>query len=102
MNVPDYAIVDSSGQHVGTLYTDPVSGRVTATVQMLGEPVWSRALRDSWCDVTWDGFTNGKDWDVYMDWFVAGDRRADFDRDGFVTGLDVEAFTQDFISGGAR
>lgn len=96
----DYAIIDSSGAAVGTLFTDPVSGRVTATVQMLGEPVWSRALRDSWCDVTWDGFTNGKDWDVYMDWFVSGDPRADFDKSGWVNGLDSEAFTQQFIMGG--
>ncbi len=96
----DYAIIDSTGHNVGTLATDPITGRVTATVMMLGEPIWERALKAGWCDVDWSGFTNGADYDLFMAWFVAGDPRADFDKSGWVNGLDVEAFTEQFVAGG--
>ena len=95
----DYAIIDSSGQHVGTLATDPITGRVTATVQMLGEPVWERMLKAGWCDVNWDSQVNGVDFDTFMDWFVAGDQRADFNGNGYVEGTDAEEFTERFVSG---
>lgn len=102
-DAPSFSIVtpaaDGTISPVGTITTDSRGYRY-ATVQMPSEWPWEMLLQAGPCDVTCDGFVNGKDWDVYMDWFVAGDRRADFDRDFFVTGLDVEAYTDAFISGG--
>lgn len=97
----DYAIIDSSGAAVGTLATDPITGRVTATVQMMGESIWERVLRAGWCDVNWDGFINGADYDLYLVLFKDGNAGADYDGDGWVTGMDVDAFRWDFIAGGA-
>ena len=96
----EYVIVDSSHNHVGSFFTDPRTGSVIATVQILSEPIREYRLRDTWCDVNWDGFTNGVDYDLFLKWFTAGDPRADFDRDGWVTGLDVESFRQLFLMGG--
>ena len=94
----DYVIVDSTLSPVGTITTD-ARGYRYATVQMPSEWPWERLLQAGPCDVDCSGFVNGKDWDVYMDWFVAGDPRADFDKSGWVNGIDAEAFTDRFVSG---
>lgn len=99
MNVPDYSIVDHTGQQVGT-----ITG-TTATVQMPGEQERTYDVtyrRVGPLDIDGSGWVNGADYDLYLVLFVAGNQGADYDRDGFVSGVDFDTFTQDFISGGAR
>lgn len=93
----DYVIVDSSGAQVGHYIQDPITGRITAVVQMPLEEQWSLIYRGGWCDVNFDGYINGDDFDDFMIWYEAGDIRADFNRDGYVNGIDDEEFVQQFI-----
>ncbi len=50
-------------------------------------------------DVNGDGFANGDDFDLFVDWFVAGARLADFNQDGFVNGDDYDAYVAAFEAG---
>ena len=43
-------------------------------------------------DVNLDGFVDGLDADLFTDWWLKGDARADFNLDGAVDGLDYDAF----------
>ncbi len=46
-----------------------------------------------------NGFVTGDDFDLYTDYFEAGDPRADFDNDGFVNGDDFDAYVAAFQAG---
>jgi len=50
-------------------------------------------------DINHDGFVNGIDFDTYIEWFEAGDDRADFNADGFMNGIDFDEFVAAFYEG---
>jgi len=50
-------------------------------------------------DVNFSGYANAEDFDVFMGWFEAQDRRADLNRDGFVNGNDFDYFMIAYIAG---
>lgn len=50
-------------------------------------------------DIDHNCFVNGNDFDVFITWFVAGDRRADYDANTFVNGDDFDKFVVDFEAG---
>lgn len=101
MTPPDYAIIDSTGQHVGTIQTNDL-GRTYAVTDLPGEhtryfDVTYRRVGP--LDINGDGFVNGADYDLYLVLFVAGNQGADYDQDGWVTGIDMDTFRWDFIAG---
>lgn len=93
----DYAIVTDTGQQVGRYVKDPITGMVTAVVQMPLEGQWSWIYCGGFCDVNFDGYVNGRDFDNFLTWYAAGDVRADFNGDGYVNGVDYDEFVQQFI-----
>lgn len=50
-------------------------------------------------DFDGDGFLTGKDFDLFVQAYEAGDTRADYDADGFITGVDFDLFVQEFEAG---
>jgi len=50
-------------------------------------------------DVDFSGFVNAEDFEVFMVWFLAGDKRADLDRNGFVNAADFDFFVSAYITG---
>ncbi len=50
-------------------------------------------------DINHDSWVNGVDFDSFVEWFVAGDSRADYDANGFVNGVDFDQFVSDFEAG---
>jgi len=50
-------------------------------------------------DIDFNCFVNGDDFDQFVVWFEAGDRRADYDANTFVNGDDFDSFVLDFEGG---
>lgn len=96
-----WKIVDSTSQQVGTIIEPRGCGIVLAKV--CANPNWDTCPYVKWMggqlDTDADGFINGADLDLYLDWFAAGSFAADYDCDGFVNGDDFDAFTADFQKG---
>ena len=47
-------------------------------------------------DQNLDGFVDGADYDLWMEWFEAGDERSDFNGDGFPDGIDADVFSNEW------
>lgn len=82
-------IVDHTGAVVGMVVW-PVLGAVE-----VGNFVWITTTQD----LDANGFKNGEDYDLYMEWFTQGWIMADYNADGFVNAEDVNLYTVDFLQG---
>lgn len=76
---------------------DPWGTPTWYTVRAMDIPIHIENFRSS--DVDKNGFSNGDDYDLFSQWFVDGDWRADWDDNGFVNGDDFDLFCDFYARG---